>query len=169
MLSMIHGEVVMEHSWISSQEFTDIVAISQMTPGPIGINAATYVGYTAVQNAGYSSWLHGFLGSLLTTFALVLPSLILMLIISMYFLKYRKHPMVEAVLKGIRPAIIGLIAAASLLLMNAENFGSPQTNLLEFIVSIVIFASALIANKVFKVNPIIIVSFMAVAGMVIYQ
>ena len=77
--------------------------------------------------------------------------------------------MVEAVLKGIRPAIIGLIAAASLLLMNAENFGSPQTNLLEFIVSIVIFASALIANKVFKVNPIIIVSFMAVAGMVIYQ
>ena len=84
MLSMIQGEVVTSHGWLSSAEFTDIVAISQMTPGPIGINSATYVGYTAANNAGYSQvW--GILGSKTATFAVVLPSLILMIAISIFF------------------------------------------------------------------------------------
>ena len=88
MLSMIQGEVVTGHEWISSSEFTDIVAISQMTPGPIGINSATYVGYTAVVNAGYSHvW--GIAGSITATFAVVLPSFILMIAISKFFLKYQ--------------------------------------------------------------------------------
>ena len=69
MLSMIQGEVVTRYGWVSSQEFTDIVAISQMTPGPIGINAATYVGFTSTG----SIW-----GSIIATFAVVLPSFILM-------------------------------------------------------------------------------------------
>ena len=86
MLSMIQGEVVTSHGWLSSAEFTDIVAISQMTPGPIGINSATYVGYTSVINAGYGhAW--GILGSAVATFALVLPSFILMIAISKFFLK----------------------------------------------------------------------------------
>ena len=110
MLSMIQGEVVTGHQWISSSEFTDIVAISQMTPGPIGINSATYVGYTAAINAGYSHvW--GILGSVTATFAVVLPSFILMIAISKFFLKYQKHPMVESVFKGLRPAVVALIAA----------------------------------------------------------
>ena len=87
MLSMIQGEVVTGHQWISSSEFTDIVAISQMTPGPIGINSATYVGYTAITNAGYSH-IWGILGSITATFAVVLPSFILMIAISKFFLKY---------------------------------------------------------------------------------
>ena len=87
MLSMIQGEVVTSHGWLSASEFTDIVAISQMTPGPIGINSATYVGYTAAINAGYSHvW--GILGSITATFAVVLPSFILMIAISKFFLKF---------------------------------------------------------------------------------
>ena len=101
MLSMIQGEVVTRHDWLSSSEFTDIVAISQMTPGPIGINSATYVGYTAVVNAGYSHAI-GILGSAIATCSVVLPSFILMIIISKFFLKYQKHPSVAAVFSGLR-------------------------------------------------------------------
>ena len=87
MLSMIQGEVVTRYNWISASEFTDIIAISQMTPGPIGINSATYVGYTAVLNAGYNeSW--AIFGSCIATFAVVFPSFILMVIISRFFLKW---------------------------------------------------------------------------------
>ena len=97
MLSMIQGEVVTRYGWLTPQEFTDIVAISQMTPGPIGINSATYVGFTATG----SIW-----GSVIATFAVVLPSFILMLVISKFFLKYQKHPAVEAVFSGLRPAVV---------------------------------------------------------------
>ena len=77
MLSMIQGEVVTRYGWLTSQEFTDIVAISQMTPGPIGINSATYVGYTTI--AAHYGTSMGVLGSCIATFAVVLPSFILML------------------------------------------------------------------------------------------
>lgn len=84
MISMIQGEVVTRHEWLSSNEFTDIIAISQMTPGPIGINSATYVGYSAVVNAGYSHAV-GILGSTIATVSVVLPSFILMVLISKIF------------------------------------------------------------------------------------
>ena len=70
MISMIQGEVVTRHQWLTSPEFTDIIAISQMTPGPIGINSATYVGYSAVVNAGYSHAI-GILGSAIATLSVV--------------------------------------------------------------------------------------------------
>lgn len=84
MISMIQGEVVTRYEWLSSSDFTDIIAISQMTPGPIGINSATYVGYTAMVNAGYSHAV-GILGSTVATFSVVLPSFILMIFISRFF------------------------------------------------------------------------------------
>lgn len=102
MISMIQGEVVTRHEWLSSTEFTDIIAISQMTPGPIGINSATYVGYSAVVNAGYSHVI-GILGSVVATVSVVLPSFILMVLISKFFLKYQKHPIIASVFKGLRP------------------------------------------------------------------
>ena len=167
MLSMIQGEVVSNHHWISSSEFTDIVAISQMTPGPIGINSATYVGYTAAINAGYSPvW--GVLGSMTATFAVVLPSFILMIAISRFFLKYQKHPMVEAVFRGLRPAVVGLLAAAALLLMTAENFGNFQTDTYQFIVSICIFLVAFIGTRKYKVSPILMIVLCGIAGWILY-
>lgn len=138
MLSMIQGEVVTRYNWVSTQEFTDIVAISQSTPGPIGINAATYVGFTATG----SIW-----GSVIATFAVVLPSFILMLTISKFFLKYQKHPAVEAVFSGLRPAVVGLLASAALVLMNVENFGSPTDDTYTFVISIIIFLVAFIGTK----------------------
>lgn len=138
MLSMIQGEVVTRYDWVSTQEFTDIVAISQSTPGPIGINAATYVGFTATG----SIW-----GSVIATFAVVLPSFILMLTISKFFLKYQKHPAVEAVFSGLRPAVVGLLASAALVLMNVENFGSPTDDTYTFVISIIIFLVAFIGTK----------------------
>ena len=94
MLSLIQNEVVYNHHWLTTSQFTDIVAISQMTPGPIGINSATYCGYTAVHNAGYGNAL-SMLGSGIATFALVLPSFILMILISRMFLKYMNTTMVQ--------------------------------------------------------------------------
>ena len=167
MLSMIQGEIVSNHHWITSSEFTDIVAISQMTPGPIGINSATYVGYTATINAGYGH-IEGILGSAIATFALVLPSFILMIAISKFFLKYQKHPMVEAVFKGLRPAVVGLLAAAALVLMTSENFGNYQTDLYQFIVSIIIFLVAFIGTRKFKVSPILMIALCGLAGFLLY-
>ncbi len=169
MISLIHNEIVMHHQWISASEFTDIVAISQMTPGPIGINAATYVGYSAIQNAGYHGYWYGILGSATATFSLVLPSFILMLIISKFFLKYKKNPNVESVLTGLRPAVVGLLAAAALLLMNRENFGTYQDDLFTFVVSIIIFIITFVATKFFKISPILMITVMAVAGICIYS
>ena len=80
MLSLIQSEVVYNHHWLSTAEFTNIVAISQMTPGPVGINSATYCGYVAVHNAGYNGMM-AVLGSLTATVSLMLPSLILMILL----------------------------------------------------------------------------------------
>lgn len=159
MLSMIQGEVVTRYNWISTQEFTDIVAISQSTPGPIGINAATYVGFTTTGNV----W-----GSILATLAVVLPSFILMLTISKFFLKYQKNPAVEAVFSGLRPAVVGLLASAALVLMNVENFGSPVNDSYTFIVSVIIFLVAFIGTMRFKINPILMIIACGVAGLILY-
>ena len=94
MLSLIQADVVDRYQWISLQEFTDIVAISQMTPGPIGINSATYIGYTAIHNAGYSPAV-SVLGSCLTTFAVCLPSFLLVLFISYFFAKFKNNKYVR--------------------------------------------------------------------------
>ena len=159
MLSMIQGEVVTRYGWLTPQEFTDIVAISQMTPGPIGINAATYVGFTATG----SIW-----GSVIATFAVVLPSFILMLTISKFFLKYQKHPAVEAVFSGLRPAVVGLLASAALVLMNVENFGSPTDDTYTFVISIIIFLVAFIGTKKYHANPILMIIACGIAGLILY-
>ena len=164
MLSMIQGEVVTRYEWLSSTEFTDIVAISQMTPGPIGINSATYVGYTAVVNAGYSHTL-GILGSIVATGSVVLPSLVLMILISKFFLKYQKHPVVAAVFCGLRPGVVGLLAAAALVLMNGENFG---TSTYQVVISSLLFLSVFIASYKFKKNPIMLIILSGLAGFLLY-
>lgn len=167
MLSVIQGEVVTRHAWLTSAEFTDIVAISQMTPGPIGINSATYVGYTAAMNATGSPAV-AVCGSLLASFAVMLPSFVIMLTISRYFMKYSKSTSVEAVFKALRPAVVGLIASAALLLMTKENFGSPAESPMQFAVSVLLFAGAFVATKFYRVSPIVIVIAAGAFGGVFY-
>lgn len=166
MLSLIQNETVEHWQWLSSSEFTDIVAISQMTPGPIGINSATYAGYTAVINAGYSVPM-GVLGSLTATFALVLPSLILMILISRLFMKYMKTQAVQSVFAGLRPAVVGLLAVATLLLCTSENFSSPSENAWQFWISVLLFVATFVGTMFFKINPIKMILMSAFAGLLL--
>lgn len=166
MLSLIQHETVEHWHWLSSSEFTDIVAISQMTPGPIGINSATYCGYTAVSNAGYSSSMAVF-GSAVATFALVLPSFILMILISKMFLKYMKTHAVQSVFNGLRPAVVGLLGAATLLLMTPENFSLPTVNPWQFFISCGLFAATFYGTYFLKINPIRMTIYAALAGLVL--
>ena len=167
MISMIQGEVVTNHHWMSMGEFTDIVAVSQMTPGPIGINSATYVGYTAVVNAGGSHWM-GILGSATATFSVVLPSFILMLLISRFLMQFKHHPIVERVFSGLRPAVVGLLAAACLLLMTPDNFSTPSDSPWHFWISVAIFGLTIVACHVYKMNPIRVLLFCALVGILLF-
>ena len=166
MLSLIQNEVVMKHQWMTASEFTDIVAISQMTPGPIGINSATYCGYTAIQNAGMGDGL-AILGSVTATFALVLPSMILMILICRMFLKYMHTTEVQSVFRCLRPAVVGLLAAACLLLMTEDNFSSPMKDSWHFWISVFLFVAAFIGVKFVKINPIRMIVYSALAGLLL--
>ena len=166
MLSLIQTETVVHHHWLSTAEFTNIVAISQMTPGPVGINTATYCGYVAVHNAGHEMAM-SVLGSAIATFALVLPSLILMILISKMFMKYMNTRPVKSIFKGLRPAVVGLLAAATLLLCNSDNFSAPSINMWQFCVSLFLFAATFVGTMWIKGNPIRMVCYAAIAGLVL--
>lgn len=168
MLSLIQNSVVEENGWISVSEFTDIVAISQMTPGPIGINSATYVGFTSVVNAGYDhAW--GILGSLLASFSVMLPSFILMLLISAFFMKYKDHRSVQTVLSWLRPVVVGLLLSAVVLLLNKENFGTFEIDNIQLWISIGLFLGAFLATFRYKANPILVIAVSGVLGGIIYS
>ena len=166
MLSLIQTEVVHNHHWITTGEFTDIVAVSQMTPGPVGINSATYCGYAAAHNAGYGEMM-SVLGSLTATLALILPSLVLMILIARLFQRYVESQPVRNVLRGLRPAVVGLLGAATLLLLSPENFGSFAVNPWQFWVSCFLFAAAFVGTYWMKINPIRMILYSAFAGLVL--
>ena len=166
MLSLIQGEVVHHWHWMTTGEFTDIVAISQMTPGPVGINSATYCGYTAVINAGYSMPM-GILGSFTATFALVLPSFILMILIAKMFMRYMHTAPVQSIFEGLRPAVVGLLGAAALMLMTRDNFSSYTDNPWQFCISIFLFVATFVGTMWMKINPIRMICYSAIAGLVL--
>ena len=166
MLSLIQMETVHNHHWLTSAEFTNIVAISQITPGPIGINSATYCGYTAIHNAGMGNAL-SILGSATATFSLVLPTFVLMILISKMFMKYMKTRTVQHVFTGLRPAVVGLLASATIMLLDKENFSAPSVNLWQFIISILLFAATFVGTMWIKINPIRMICYAAIAGLVL--
>ncbi|MBQ7420505.1 MAG: chromate transporter [Prevotella sp.] len=167
MLSLIQHETVEHWHWLSASDFTDIVAISQMTPGPIGINSATYCGYMAVAKAGYSTPL-AVLGSITATLALILPSLILMILISKLFMTHMHSPSVQSIFKGLRPAVVGLLAAATLLLCTRDNFSAPSENPWQFFISCALFAATAFGTGYLKINPIRMICYCAVAGLLLF-
>lgn len=151
MLSLIQHEVVDKYHWLSLAEFTDVIAISQMTPGPIGINSATYIGYTVTGNV----W-----GAILATVAVSLPSFLMVLAISMFFAKLRENRYVSAAFTGLRPVTIGLIAVAALVLMNGDNFIDYK--------SVLIFIAAFVLSWKFNVHPILMICLAGIAGVILY-
>ena len=168
MLSLIQNEVVENHEWISNSEFTDIVAVSQMTPGPIGINSATYVGFKAIENAGMTRT-QAVCGSLLASFSVMLPSFILMLLISAFFMHYKDHKSVQTVLKWLRPVVVGMLAAAVLLLLNEENLGTFSAANLQLYVSIGLFLLAFAATYFWKIGPIKVILMAGLLGGIFYS
>ena len=168
MLSLIQNEVVEKQKWISNSEFTDIVAVSQMTPGPIGINSATYVGFKAIENAGMTRT-EAVCGSLLASFSVMLPSFILMLLISAFFMHYKDHKSVQTVLKWLRPVVVGMLAAAVLLLLNEENLGTFSAANLQLYVSIGLFVLAFIATYFWKIGPIKVILMAGLFGGLFYS
>ena len=166
MLSLIQMETVHNHHWLTSAEFTNIVAISQMTPGPIGINSATYCGFSAIHNMGMGNAL-SVLGSLVATVSLVLPSFVLMILISKMFMRYMKARVVQSVFDGLRPAVVGLLAAATIMLLNKENFGSPVDTTWQFIISVFLFAATFYGTLFVKINPIKMIGYAAIAGLLL--
>lgn len=167
MVALIQNEVVIENQWMTSQEFTDILAISQTTPGPIGINTATYAGYTAVVNAGYPAYM-GVLGAFLASFSVILLPFLLMLIVSKVLMKHKDNPTLANIFSILRKTVVGLIAASALILVSAENFGSPTESTFRFVLSIIIFAGVFIASYKFKKSPILLILVCGLIGFLVY-
>ena len=159
MLSLIQNEVVTVHGWIDDGTFTDIVAISQMTPGPIGINSATYIGYEVLHTAGASEFMC-ILGSFTATFAVVLPSFIIVLALCKVYENWRNHYMFQGIMAGLKPATLGLIGTAALSLATPENFIDWKS----FVICIVAF----IALYFKKIGPFAIIGLGAIAGLILY-
>lgn len=173
MISLIQSQVVSVHQWVSEETFTDILAISQTTPGPIGINCATYVGYEVMHAAGYSS-LIGILGSAMTTIAVVLPSFLVFYALMKLFNRFHEDPRFITMMSALKPTVAGLIGAACLILcfhisMNgfvpqisviSENFPDWR--------SWALFAAAFIVTYFFKANPIYVILAGGVLGLILF-
>lgn len=176
MLSLVEKEVVTP-GWISETMFTDIVAISQMTPGPIGINSATYIGYVAPGevNPALSSPIWGILGSVLATLAVVIPSFILVLNASHFIQKHNESGVIKAIFSGLRPVVVGLIASAAIMLMNAANF-NPKGISWQLVTNIIISMAAFclvffpipFKGRKIKLHPIFVIILAGTAGFLIY-
>lgn len=176
MLSLVEKSVV-DPGWISETMFTDIVAISQMTPGPIGINSATYIGFVApgsvnplLQGPGW-----GILGSLLCTLAVVLPSYFMVIYASHFVKKHSESGAVKAIFSGLRPVVVGLIASAAIMLMNDANF-NPNGVSWQLCVNIAICVVSFCLvyfpipwkGKKVKLHPILVIIAAGIAGYLIY-
>jgi chromate transporter len=149
-LPLIQHEMLV-NEWLTEAEFTDIIAISQVTPGAIGINNAIFVGYTVTGNV----W-----GALVALFAISLPSFIIMLTLCRFVLAVQGNKYVNFALVGMRPAVVGLIAAAALLLTNAQNFIDYK--------SVLIFGAIFFLAFKFKLHPILLIVLAGIAGVILY-
>lgn len=168
MIPMIEREIE-GNGWLNSSEFFDIVAIAEMTPGPIAVNSATFVGYKTA----------GFLGGFAATLGVAIPSLILILVISRYFFKFRDHPLNATMFYGIRPVIAGLITVAAVFVSETAIFRGKLSKKLFLqllddpikainIGGIFIFAVSFIMLKKTKIHPILIIALSGGLGILVF-
>ena len=150
MISLIYNEIVVQHGWLTAAEMADVAAISQMTPGPIAINCASYVGYSVTGTV----W-----GSVVATLAVCLPSLTLMMLATRFYLKLHANKHFAGAMEGMKPMMIGLILSSALMLFGPETFIDWKSWL--------IFGVCFVAS-VCKANPILLIVLSAVAGIVLY-
>ena len=166
MIALIQSEVTVTHHWLTPQEFTDILAVSQMTPGPVGINTATYTGYTAVLNAGYEPW-QAVLGALLASGAVILLPVALMLVAVIFLQRNKGNKDIDNIFSLLRKVVVGLIAAAALQLLTVDSFGMPSLSL-QFILSIALFL-AVFFLALRRTSPILLILASGVVGIIVYS
>lgn len=162
-LPIISAKVTSENAWLTMSEFTDVVTISQMTPGPIGINAATFVGMR----------LEGILGGICATLGFVAPACIIVTILAIIYKKYRKSDIMGGILTGLRPASVGLIASAALSIITVAFFGAELFEIdlknTDFIAIGVCAAAYILMKTVKKLSsPISIIVLSGVVGGALY-
>ena len=167
MVSLIQSQVVMLHGWLSEGAFTDIIGISQSTPGPVAINCATYVGYEVIHSAGYGIGLSIF-GSFLATFAVVLPSFLIFLVVIRIFNKYHSSPAYSYAMTGLRPVVAGLIAAAALVLTLHTHPMSIIKDNFPDLTAWAMFASALVLSRTKTLGPITIIISAGIIGLLLF-
>jgi chromate transporter len=161
-MPLIQNQVVDINNWLSMSEFADVITISQMTPGPIGINSATFVGIRV----------GGIGGAIVATIGCILPSCMIVLSLAYVYYKYRGLTAVQGVLNGLRPAVIAMIASAGLALIilafwSGKGITSKRVDL-DF-VAVVIFTIAFIVLRKWKVNPIHVMIGSGIIGLCIYS
>ena len=154
MIPILRYEVVVRNRWISEEEFLDLVAIAESTPGPVAVNAATYVGYKV----------GGVVGSLVATVAVVAPAFAVILFIAIALQRFYENYIVRSVLNGIRGAVVGLLAVALLTVVKGVYKGlQPVSTIATTVFAIVTFASVV----VFEVDPILLIVASAIAGLLL--
>ena len=161
-MPLIQEQVVDLHPWLTMTQFADIMTIAEMTPGPIAINAATFVG---IQTAGIP-------GALAATIGCVFPSCVIVLLLAFVYYRFRGLTVVQGILAGLRPAVIAMIASAGLSLLELSVYGQrnlPENLLAVNPISIGIFLVGLFVLRKWKVNPIAVMAGAGVAGVVLYS
>lgn len=153
-MPLIQGQVVTDHGWLTMSEFTDLITISQMTPGPIAVNSATFVGLKIA----------GIPGAVVATLGCILPSCIIVTVLAKLYLKYRSMDMLQGVLRSLRPAVVAMIASAGILILMTAFWGN---NTITFTgtkwVMVLIFAICVVILRKTKMNPIWV---MVLAGVI---
>lgn len=169
MLPLIQDEVI-SHNWIPMEDFINFIAVSESTPGPFAINMATYVGtQMGAAKGGLGTYLGGLLGGVCSTLGVVMPSFIVILIVAKLFEQFKKNKLVKGAMSGLKPAAVGLIAAAvvsmALIVFVPDGFSTAIFTSVEFYISLALFAvMSILAFK--KVHPILIIVISAVVGII---
>ena len=148
MIPLIEKEIVNKYHWLTLEQFTDLIAISEMTPGPVAVNSATFVGYKVAK----------FWGAVASTLGVIFPSFLVIWTIASVFFQFQNNPTVQAAFKGLRPAILGLIIVAAL--------SVGKVSILSGYKSLIIVLGTIIALSIFKIHPILVLLISAIVGIV---
>ncbi len=161
-MPLIQEQVVHLHSWLTMAEFSDIITIAEMTPGPIAVNSATFVG---IQVSGIP-------GAIIATFGCILPSCVIVMTLAHIYYKYREISMVQGVLQGLRPAVVAMIASAGISILLLSLFGDSKIPTafgdINFI-SVFIFGLSIVVLRKWRINPIYVMAGAGVLGLILYQ
>ncbi len=163
-MPLIQAQVVEKHGWLTLAEFADIITIAEMTPGPVAINSATFVGMRIM----------GITGAIVATLGCILPSCVIVTTLAYFYFKYRNVSVVQGVLAGLRPAVVALIASAGLTILMLAVFGGASTGVFDFPlkqidwIAVVLFVAAFVLLRKTKLNPLFIMGGAGIIGMAAY-